>query len=211
MVDQYQNGVIKKILVICIFGRWLQAVRMKIKSLIIYLKNVPNIIRRISEIRREYYNQNFLESIDLCNQLNESFPYNMDGFYFKGLNLIKLKLYDEARENFEIARTNFNKNKFKKFLPEQFHDISIGICRTYLGKRMIAEALNEINHIIDLLPKSARGYLMKAQIYSAGNDYISAIESLNIGLKFNKRDKELVDYKNRLTYIYTVKVNEDRN
>jgi len=164
----------------------------------------------VNEIRKEYSDKNFLTSIDLCNQLNESFPYNKDGYYYKWLNLIELKLYEEARENFEIARKNFERNKFKKFLPEQFHDISIGICRTYLGKRMIDEAVNEINRTIELFPKTSRGYLMKAEIYSAGDDYGSAIDSLNIGLKFNKDNKELVDFKNRLTYFYIEKIKENK-
>ena len=119
-------------------------------------------------------------------------------------------MYDEARENFEIARKNFKRNKFKKFLPEQFHDISIGICRTYLGKRLITKAINEINQTIDKFPKASKGYLMKAEIYSAGDDYANAIDSLNIGLKFNKGDKELVDYKNRLSYFYIEKIKEDK-
>ena len=59
---------------------------MKIIRLIKYLTNVPRIIRQVDQIRKEYSDKNFLISIDLCNQLNESFPYNKDGYYYKGLN-----------------------------------------------------------------------------------------------------------------------------
>ena len=183
---------------------------MNINKLIVYLFKAPSLIRQVNEIKQAYDLHHFLESIDMCNQLIESFPYSKDGYYFKGLNLIELKLYDDALENFKIARQIFRKNRFVKILQEQSHDISIGICRSYLGKRLITEAIEEINHTIDQFPKAAKGYLMKAEIYSAGDDYINAIDTLNIGLKYNKRNKSLIEYKNRLTCLYTEKIKENK-
>ena len=155
------------------------------------------------KIREQYYHQNYLESIDLCNQLNKVLPHSNTGYLYKGLNLIELKLYDEARENLEIARINVFKNKFKNWLQKDIHEISIGISRTYLGKRMIQEAIDEITRTIEQFPKSARGYLFKARMYWDDDDYIQAIEVLNDGLKNNKQDKDLIEYKNRLIYSYT--------
>jgi len=165
----------------------------------------------VDKIRDAYHNHDYFESINLCNQVIEKIQRTYNGYFYKGLNLVELKLYEEARHNLEIARKNLRKNKFQKILPEDFHDIAIGIGRTYLGQRMITEAINEITLTINQFPKTVRGYLFKAKIFSDDDDYISAIDTINEGLKNNKKNKGLIDYKNYLTFYYIENRKDEKN
>lgn len=167
-----------------------------------------------------YLSNEFIKTIDICNDVLKVFPYFLDCIYLKGLSLNKIKNYEESIE-FLNSYLNVLGNKLyidnigvemfslsskdnaikvieenKKRIEFNSWIIKIKENLKILLDSNIEEAIKILNELRDMLEyeyiTDVEFFTITSAIYFVNEDYNIALEEVNNGLAINKNNRGLI-------------------
>lgn len=167
-----------------------------------------------------YLNNEFIKTMDICNDVLKVFPYFLDCIYLKGLSLNKIKSYEESigllnsylniLDNklyiYNISVEMFSlssKNNAIKVIEEnkkriEFNSwiIKIKVNLKILLDSNIEEAIKILNELRDMPEYNyitdVEFFTITSAIYFVNADYKIALEEVNNGLIINKNNRDLI-------------------
>lgn len=160
-------------------------------------------MRAIDRIEKLSSAEKYLESNSICNEIIEQYPNSMFGYYHRGLNNEKLKLFEEAIKDLEISEEKLHKEKRKQLLDYYFVAIPMHLSRIHFKNKNIASALENVERAIAADSKSIEALNWRSIIKEEQNDIEGAIEDVNEGIRRKPEHKGLRSKKKRLTFILT--------
>lgn len=162
--------------------------------------------RNIELIKKLHKSGQYLESNSICNKIIVLWPNSFYGYYYRGLNNEKLKLFKEAITDFEIAEVKLHNDKRKNLLDYYFAVIPLNLSHVHFKNQDIPNALQNVDRAIAIDTKSVEALNWRSTMKEDLNDIKGAIEDINEGLKRKPNNKGLIEKRNQLTYILTSRV-----
>ena len=176
---------------------------MKIINPIRLLKHLIISERHLKRIRKAFESQLYDDCITECNELLIYNSTDFHGYYYKGLCLTELKIFDEALNCFDLAGKCIQRNKARSFLKDYSCDIVLRKSAVYLKMREFEKAKELLQENIAQNPGCVSSYTKLASIEGDEENYLEAIEIIHQGIIANPNNKTLEDEKNWLIYNYT--------
>lgn len=167
-----------------------------------------------------YLSNEFIKTIDICNDVLKVFPYFLDCIYLKGLSLNKIKNYEESIEllnsylnvlgnklyidNIGVEMFSLSsKDNAIKVIEENKKRIEFNIWIIKIKENLkilldsnIEEAIKILNELRDMLEyeyiTDVEFFTITSAIYFVNEDYNIALEEVNNGLAINKNNRDLI-------------------
>ena len=176
---------------------------MKVQSLTSDLKGTYAQWKKLQQVHQLCIEGRWLECISLSNELTSAQENDFFGFYYKGLCNTKLKFFEEALDNFELALINLKKNRFPKIMEEYKKETELRIAHVFRLQRKYLIALGRLDKLIKQYPKYTFAYKSKAGIQLDMDKLQDALETVDQGLSHHPKDLELQKLRNSLVYNLT--------
>lgn len=167
-----------------------------------------------------YLNNEFIKTIDICNDVLKVFPYFLDCIYLEGLSLNKIKKYDKSIEllnrylnildnklyiddiSVEMFSLSSKENAIKvieenkKIIEFNNWIIKLKENLKVLLESNIEEAINILNELRNM-PEykyitDAEFFTITSAIYFLSTDYNKALEEVNYGFIINVNNSDLI-------------------
>ncbi len=167
-----------------------------------------------------HLNNEFIKTIDICNDVLKVFPYFLDCIYLKGLSLNKIKNYKESIgflnsylnildnklyiDNINVEMFSLS-SKYKdiKLIEDNKKIIDFNICIIKLKENLkvlfdsnIEEAIKILNELRNMPEYNyitdVEFFTITSAIYFVSTDYNRALEEVNNGLIINENNSDLI-------------------
>lgn len=172
------------------------------------LKGVYQQWQKLQQVHKLAAKRDWYVVISKANELTEGQENDFFGYYYKGIDLTGLKLFDEACENFEHALANLKKNRFPMIMEEYEQEIELRMVHLFRLQRLYERALERLNQLIDRFPNYIGAYKSKAGIYIDLEHLQKALNTINEGLRYHSTDPELLKLRESLIFDLTTQRKE---
>ncbi len=142
----------------------------------------------LDEIKSSYGNNNYSQTVNLCEQYLQSYPHDSDAWLYQGYANYQLK-------NYLGAETDFKKTI--QISPENT-DAWLALTRVYIGMTQLQKAMETIESALNISPNDKALLLEKAKIYYLQNQNQQSINTLDEILKLYPND---ISAKQALIYV----------
>lgn len=173
------------------------------------------LANKLNDAYFKYTNSEFIDAIDICNQILNKNPKYYQAYYLKAEILTKVDNYDEAAKNYQKALNinpfnteilnkaafcyqkigNFKKttelyNKSLKINPLQ-PKIFTNYVFALNQNNQYQEAIEKIDFYLEFFPSDIEAQYLKIQIYINSGDYLEALKLLN---NLPKNEQKAADF-----------------